>query len=1136
MATATGTPEKPAPRGDERIYHPLEQLRGIIRTYILIEGVLSVLLFFVAWFTLALLLDYGLFKASGWDWVQDGAWGLRAAALGAALLTLLGLLAFRIVRRLTVEFSHPALALVLERRYPELLGDRLITAVELADVESQAKYGYSAEMIRQTIDEARERVGQARVREVFNWRRLWVMGGVFVAWLVGLVVLGFASHAIAAGSVQPDRAAWKSGHVVGILAERDLLLMNTPWPRRALLELLDPEKDQLLDEAGIRVATDGKAPHVRVKAYRWVIADRSRFDGWRPLMWSDVTEELVGVPVPPLPTGTKTALPDDPAKITADSIMEDESARGRLANTLGKEKYAELQAVFDALEAVAAKPSSGRTLRKLDQPEAVTLKYVGIQTAGDVELKSVGNNQYAGDVTGLKEDVLFTVRAEDFRTPERGITLVPPPSLMGLMKIEYQPAYLHYASPLVPSDPKDPGSPPVIAGYSALKGLRQRVPDERLSVTGDRTVFVVPVGSEVVITGQTERPIAEAFARPKRGRVPGGKVKIVDGKELRSDEPVPLKVGEVEETDGGKTIRRGTFTIEFKGEDRITEEVEFDFEFVNSDGVRTTRQMLIQKTDDESPVVELIPDFVRRVGKEYWVTTRARIPFNAESNMRDAAGLSKVAYNVTFQPKEAFIVRSLQFANVSRGLLAPALAGDLGQFVVSCGKYAADVKSDEANARKEASFLVGKFAALDRELQRETLTTIKSRLGTPLPANRPALVTRLGFETSLRQGVRRPDDTLDKYKWVVDGDYFDVGALKAIQAGPNDVQARYEMYLTVEATDTNFDTGPRIGQNDPIPFLVVSDGDLLVKIGEDEERLAAKLTEAIQKLDAAKSKYEFVRSKADTQLPDEIEAVKIRSRDALQDVGKARDAVQAVAREFRRLERECVYNQLADNTIAQHGKTANRLERTLDEPTKPVSQDEENTLAAGGLVPKSTFKKVDGLLGNGQNAFDQGRWPEAALVSTAAAELSNLHRELSDIRAALGEVQSKEKLRLLARQIIEQQGRIRQAVEEMKRVAEEDFFQPTPKLGTAGPFFMAKGETKKVKQTIKWRKYPEDAIVVKVTASDPSIVVPAELKLDFEKNSLDFEYEIRSGTKEGDFTVTLTPAVGDKVVVQINVK
>src|SRR5204863_8964451 len=104
---------------------------------------------------------------------------------------------------------------------------------------------------------------------------------------------------------------------------------------------------------------------------------------------------------------------------------------------------------------------------------------------------------------------------EDYRTPERSIIRIPPPGLNRLLKTEYQPAYLHYASPLVPADPNNPGGPQVVAGYSALSGLRQRMPEERLSLTGDRTVFVVPAGSEVVISGTTELPIARAFAKPK---------------------------------------------------------------------------------------------------------------------------------------------------------------------------------------------------------------------------------------------------------------------------------------------------------------------------------------------------------------------------------------------------------------------------------------------------------------------------------------------------------------------------------------------------------------------------------------------------------------------------------------------
>src|SRR5262245_58738946 len=112
MATATDTPRDTAPR-DEQVYHPLDQLRGIIRRYVVIEGVLSTLIFLGAWFGIALLLDYLVFKAFTWDWVQDGARWIRGVALAVALALLAGIVVFRIVRRLTTELSYPGLALVL---------------------------------------------------------------------------------------------------------------------------------------------------------------------------------------------------------------------------------------------------------------------------------------------------------------------------------------------------------------------------------------------------------------------------------------------------------------------------------------------------------------------------------------------------------------------------------------------------------------------------------------------------------------------------------------------------------------------------------------------------------------------------------------------------------------------------------------------------------------------------------------------------------------------------------------------------------------------------------------------------------------------------------------------------------------
>ena len=65
---------------------------------------------------------------------------------------------------------------MLEKRFPKLLGDRLITAVELADLKKAEKQGYSIDMILKTMKDAKDRVDQVEVRRVFNWRRLLLLG------------------------------------------------------------------------------------------------------------------------------------------------------------------------------------------------------------------------------------------------------------------------------------------------------------------------------------------------------------------------------------------------------------------------------------------------------------------------------------------------------------------------------------------------------------------------------------------------------------------------------------------------------------------------------------------------------------------------------------------------------------------------------------------------------------------------------------------------------------------------------------------------------------------------------------------------------------------------------------------------
>src|SRR5256885_1710255 len=71
MATATTKPLFDRSTMDRRVRHPLQALRGYIRTYVLLEGLAVALLYLALWFWIGLLLDYGTFWLLSFDWVQE---------------------------------------------------------------------------------------------------------------------------------------------------------------------------------------------------------------------------------------------------------------------------------------------------------------------------------------------------------------------------------------------------------------------------------------------------------------------------------------------------------------------------------------------------------------------------------------------------------------------------------------------------------------------------------------------------------------------------------------------------------------------------------------------------------------------------------------------------------------------------------------------------------------------------------------------------------------------------------------------------------------------------------------------------------------------------------------------------------
>ncbi len=338
--------------------------------------------------------------------------------------------------RVTREFSDPAVALVLERRFPRELGDRLITAVELADPRVAEKYGYSKALIERTITDAADRVEKVPVTEVFDWRRLRIFG-LWCGTVDGRHVLAWSAIGAAAygmavnGSFAPVDYFWYFNDTAAIWGERNLLLMNSYWPRQALsgshsLSGHGPPPGEM------RVGRDEQRPDVQIRAIQWVVADHHAADGWRALRWADLPDyvdkqlldkvaipEIVGqLARGPRRSGTGNSQRRLAAELgrakpwlrharswTARSARESEKAgaeqaaldlldwqrwtldkiqlqeaRGDIRRALARtypEAYQALVAVFDQVAALARTARYSRTLRQLEIPRLIHVYYRG---------------------------------------------------------------------------------------------------------------------------------------------------------------------------------------------------------------------------------------------------------------------------------------------------------------------------------------------------------------------------------------------------------------------------------------------------------------------------------------------------------------------------------------------------------------------------------------------------------------------------------------------------------------------------------------------------------------------------------------------------------------------------------------
>ncbi len=198
----------------------LSRLRSQIRRYVLLEGIAVVVAVLGGIFWFSFGLDHAWFAVSRLElpvWFRATFDVLVIGLIAFLVTTWIGLRLFR-------SFRTKALALVLERRFPQL-DDRLVTAVEFAETAQDPGSELSHALLQRTIDDAVRATRQLNLDEVFNpqpLRRAFIFAVVLIVSIGGLGIINQQALATwKASFISLDAKYWQRevGLTVKVLAQ-----------------------------------------------------------------------------------------------------------------------------------------------------------------------------------------------------------------------------------------------------------------------------------------------------------------------------------------------------------------------------------------------------------------------------------------------------------------------------------------------------------------------------------------------------------------------------------------------------------------------------------------------------------------------------------------------------------------------------------------------------------------------------------------------------------------------------------------------------------------------------------------------------------------------------------------------------
>jgi hypothetical protein len=1073
-------------RPDAKLVHPLTKLQGLIRRFVVLDVILFVGLFLTLWFWLGMAFDYGLFKVAKADLAQQYTPIIRWVLLllvGGLLITLVVL---RVRGLMNKDMSYANLALVLEKRYPKVLGDRLITAIEMADEAKAEKEGYSVDLVRNTVNEARERIDQVNVNSVFQWGKLTkkLIGIVGVS-LIGLVV-AYGLHAWSSGGLQFPVASKKLADVAGIWTERNLLMFNTPWPRRAHLEIVDFDDDGHANE--LRVGKGAPIPpKISAKVYQWVVVDRGSYDGWRPMKMADL--DTFGV-------GPHASLASPMPEATVDEFL--------------KGNNDQTAALAEKLDAAAADLANTRKLRKLVVPGSLAMTYNVISTRSRVELplNLDSNGTFSNDITGLSESIKFSIAAEDYVSQRKTITVVAPPTLIELYRDEYQPAYLHHAAPILTKEEADAIAQQNVLATSnpqfALRGLRQARPNQAISITSDRSLFSVPLGTELVIVGKADKDLKKIELKPVTPNV----------------KPAFLSFPH--------NGNNASFSVTFDKDNpirQIEKPTEFQLVMTDLDNVVSTRSIAIQCIDDAPPSVDVIVDpIIRRQGGYLLVTPQALIPFLPDSKISDDIGLNSLRFEYKKEEDEAtslVVARALSAASLN-------VAGTTAQMNIGLpitlathqkmfnDTFASTIPQQDSTGNEKLPGLpFPRFTENYGGIQRKNLATIKALLGKEL--------------------VVDPNATSQLYKSLkltetkIDGFDLDAYIPTLYEKDKEKIQPRYKVELFVVAADTNVELTDKTGRIlptkttrnlDPIRLQIVAEADLLVEIAKDEDMLRLRLEDALKKANDAQRKLisestrmnGVSRDNANLTASDvnQIKNSQVLVTDLIQDVAKARDLLTTLRSECEKLFREMEYNRINEAAKKKYSDPEQRSVGYLD----LLKQIFEKSLPAA----ETALNNFASPLGSTQRPSDE-------TIIAAKSQYALFMKDLDTLYGLFGEHRGIEEQRAILKKLIEAEQlsgvSINSALELIRLAARLPNFT-VPKVVQ-----VQVGKTAKVKVAMRLNQFVgTEAYVALDIPATSEIKGPKDFVMKVGASDLDetvYEFEITGGSKPGLYNLRLLP-------------